>query len=186
VSVARLTKHVVVKGEGRPLGIISIEELPTRLAGGKTLAGLDLGDKTIGVAVSDRGFSFAHPRPVIMRKKFSLDAAALLALLQKDNVGAFVLGLPVNMDGSEGPRAQKSRAFVRNMAGMTDLPFVLWDERLSTVAAERTLIEMDFSRKKRAGKIDSAAAAFILQGVLDRLQSLAASARTQPDPSTGS
>lgn len=186
MSVARLTKHVVVKGEGKPLGIISIEELPARLAGGKTLAGLDLGDKTIGVAVSDRGFSFAHPRPVIMRKKFSLDAAALLALLQKDNVGAIVLGLPVNMDGSEGPRAQKSRAFVRNMAGMTELPFVLWDERLSTVAAERTLIEMDFSRKKRAGKIDSAAAAFILQGVLDRLQSLAASARTQPDPSTGS
>ena len=186
MSVARLTKHVVVKGEGTPLGIISIEELPRWLGGGKTLAGLDLGDKTIGVAVSDRGFSFAHPRPVIMRKKFSLDAAALLALLQKDNVGAIVLGLPVNMDGSEGPRAQKSRAFVRNMAGMSDLPFVLWDERLSTVAAERTLIEMDFSRKKRAGKIDSAAAAFILQGVLDRLQSLAASARTQPDPSTGS
>ena len=167
------------------MGIIAIEDLPARLEGGRTLAGLDLGDKTIGVAVSDRGFSFAHPRPVIMRKKFSLDAAALLALLQKDNVGAFVLGLPVNMDGSEGPRAQKSRAFVRNMAQLSDLPFVFWDERLSTVAAERTLIEMDFSRKKRAGKIDSAAAAFILQGVLDRLQSLAASARTQPDPSTG-
>ena len=146
--------------------------MPARLAGGKTLAGLDLGDKTIGVAVSDRGFSFAHPRPVIMRKKFSLDAAVLLALLQKENVGAVVIGLPINMDGSEGPRAQKSRAFVRNMARMTDLPFVLWDERLSTVAAERTLIEMDFSRRKRAGKIDSAAAAFILQGVLDRLQSL--------------
>ncbi|TIU04049.1 MAG: Holliday junction resolvase RuvX, partial [Mesorhizobium sp.] len=130
---------------------------------------LDLGDKTIGVAVSDRSLSFAHPRPVILRKKFSLDAAQLLAQLEKDNVGAIVLGLPVNMDGSEGPRAQKSRAFARNMA---DLPFVLWDERLSTVAAERTLIEMDFSRKKRAGKIDSAAAAFILQGALDRLQSL--------------
>jgi putative Holliday junction resolvase len=164
------------------LSIITIEELPARLSGGQTLAGLDLGDKTIGVAVSDRGFSFAHPRPVIMRKKFSLDAAVLLGQLQKDNVGAVVLGLPVNMDGSEGPRAQKSRAFIRNMAGMTDLPFVLWDERLSTVAAERTLIEMDFSRKKRAGKVDSAAAAFILQGVLDRLQSLAASARAEPDP----
>jgi putative Holliday junction resolvase len=166
------------------LSIITIEELPARLSGGKTLAGLDLGDKTIGVAVSDRGFSFAHPRPVVMRRKFSLDAAVLLGQLQKDNVGAVVLGLPVNMDGSEGPRAQKSRAFIRNMAGMTDLPFVLWDERLSTVAAERTLIEMDFSRKKRAGKIDSAAAAFILQGVLDRLQSLAASARAEPDPPT--
>ncbi|GLS38023.1 putative pre-16S rRNA nuclease [Mesorhizobium tianshanense] len=154
------------------MSIITIEELPARLGGGKTLAGLDLGDKTIGVAVSDRGFAFAHPRLVIMRRKFSLDAAALLALLQKENAGAVVLGLPVNMDGSEGPRAQKSRAFARNMAGLTDLPFVLWDERLSTVAAERTLIEMDFSRRKRAGKIDSAAAAFILQGVLDRLQAL--------------
>ena len=163
------------------MGIIAIEELPARLEGGRTLAGLDLGDKTIGVAVSDRGLSFAHPRPVILRKKFSLDAAALLAQLQKDNVGAFVLGLPINMDGSEGPRAQKSRAFVRNMAGITDLPFVLWDERLSTVAAERTLIEMDFSRKKRAGKIDSAAAAFILQGALDRLQSLGSSDRPEPD-----
>lgn len=154
------------------MGIITIEELPARLGGGKTLAGLDLGDKTIGVAVSDRGLSFAHPRAVIMRRKFSLDAAVLLALLQKENAGAVVIGLPINMDGSEGPRAQKSRVFVRNMAGLTDLPFVFWDERLSTVAAERTLIEMDFSRKKRAGKIDSAAAAFILQGVLDRLQVL--------------
>ena len=154
------------------MAVISIEELPQRLAGGKTLAGLDLGDKTIGVAVSDRGLSFAHPRPVIMRKKFSIDVAQLLAQLEKDNVGAFVLGLPVNMDGSEGPRAQKSRAFARNMATLSELPFVLWDERLSTVAVERTLIEMDFSRKKRAGMIDSAAAAFILQGALDRLQSL--------------
>jgi len=167
------------------LGIIAIEDLPARLEGGRTLAGLDLGDKTIGVAVSDRGLSFAHPRPVILRKKFSLDAAALLAQLQKDNVGAFVLGLPINMDGSEGPRAQKSRAFVRNMAGMTELPFVLWDERLSTVAAERTLIEMDFSRRKRAGKIDSAAAAFILQGALDRLQSLGSSDRMEPWPPSG-
>lgn len=157
-----------------------MEELPARLAGGRTLAGLDLGEKTIGVAVSDRGLSFAHPRPVIPRKKFSLDADALLALLNKENAGAVAIGLPVNMDGSEGPSAQRSRAFVRNMARLTDLPFVLWDERLSTVAAERTLIEMDFSRKKRAGKIDSAAAAFILQGVLDRLQSLSRSL-TPPD-----
>lgn len=150
--------------------VITIDDLAATLDGGKTLAGLDLGDKTIGVAVSDRGLSFAHPRPVILRKKFSLDASALLDLLAKENVGAVAMGLPVNMDGSEGPRAQASRAFVRNMAKLTDLPFVFWDERLSTVAAERTLIEMDFSRKKRAGKIDSAAAAFILQGVLDRLR----------------
>ena len=163
--------------------VIEVTELPDILAGGKTLAGLDLGDKTIGVAVSDRGLSFAHPRPVIVRKKFSVDAAALLDLLMRENVGAVAIGLPVNMDGSEGPRAQasrafggfypeprdRSRAFVRNMARLSALPFVFWDERLSTVAAERTLIEMDFSRRKRAGKIDSAAAAFILQGVLDRL-----------------
>ncbi len=156
------------------MGIIAIEDVPARLGGGKVLAGLDLGDKTIGVAVSDRAFSFAHPRPVIVRRKFSQDAAALLALLEKENVGAVVIGLPVNMDGSEGPSAQRSRAFVRNMAQFGDLPFVLWDERLSTVAAERTLIEMDFSRRKRAGKIDSAAAAFILQGALDRLRALRA------------
>jgi putative Holliday junction resolvase len=154
------------------LPVIAITDLPAALDGGKTLAGLDFGEKTIGVAVSDRSLSFAHPRPVIIRRKFSLDAAALLDLLGKENVGAVAMGLPVNMDGSEGPRAQASRAFVRNMARLSDLPFVFWDERLSTVAAERTLIEMDFSRKKRAGKIDSAAAAFILQGVLDRLHAL--------------
>lgn len=154
------------------MNVIAVEQLTAVLAGGKTLVGLDLGEKTLGVAVSDRGLSFAHPRPVIMRRKFSLDAATLLELAVKENVGAAVMGLPINMDGSEGPRAQASRAFVRNMKRLTDLPFLFWDERLSTVAVERTLIEMDFSRKKRAGKIDSAAAAFILQGVLDRLHAL--------------
>lgn len=154
------------------MAVIPITDLAATLDGGKTLAGLDLGEKTIGVAVSDRSLSFAHPRPVIVRRKFSLDAGALLDLLGKENVGAVAMGLPINMDGSEGPRAQASRAFVRNIAKLTELPFVFWDERLSTVAAERTLIEMDFSRKKRAGKIDSAAAAFILQGVLDRLRAL--------------
>ncbi|MCG8270544.1 Holliday junction resolvase RuvX [Aquamicrobium sp. NLF2-7] len=154
------------------MNIIEAEQLIQRLQPGQTVAGLDLGDKTIGVAVSDAGLSFAHPRPVIMRKKFTQDATALLDLLKRDNVGAIAIGLPVNMDGSHGPRAQKSRAFVRNMAQLTDLPFLFWDERLSTVAAERTLIEMDFSRTKRSGKIDSAAASFILQGVLDRLRRL--------------
>ncbi len=160
------------------MSVVAIEDLPQHLAGGRILAGLDLGDKTIGVAVSDRSFSFAHPRPVILRRKFSLDATALLALLARENAGAVVIGLPVNMDGSEGPRAQKSRAFVRNMAPLTDQPFAFWDERLSTVAAERTLIEMDFSRRRRAEKIDSAAAAFILQGVLDRLLALDEARRT--------
>ncbi|MGB3391106.1 MAG: Holliday junction resolvase RuvX [Pseudaminobacter sp.] len=154
------------------MNIIAIEDLPHLLQNGKTLAGLDLGEKTIGVAVSDRGLSFAHPRPVIMRRKFSLDAASLLDLLAAENCAAVVIGLPVNMDGSEGPRAQATRAFVRNIARMTDLPFAFWDERLSTVAAERSLIEMDFSRAKRKTKIDSAAAAFILQGVLDRIHAL--------------
>ena len=152
--------------------IVAVEELPTILQPGATLAGIDLGTKTIGLAVSDRGLAFAHPRPVIVRKKFTPDAEALLKALEADGAQAVVIGLPVNMDGSEGPRAQKSRAFVRNMAPLSALPFAFWDERLSTVAAERTLIEMDFSRRKRAQKIDSAAAAFILQGVLDRLQAI--------------
>lgn len=152
--------------------VVAIEELPACLPRGKTLAGIDLGDKTIGVAVSDVGLSFANPRPVILRKKFSIDAAALIGQLTSDNAGAVVIGLPVNMDGSEGPRAQASRAFVRNIARLTELPFAFWDERLSTVAAERALLEMDVSRKKRETRIDSAAAAFILQGVLDRLKTL--------------
>jgi putative holliday junction resolvase len=156
------------------LAVVTIQDLPGFLPRAKTLAGLDLGDKTIGVAVSDRSLSFAHPRPVIIRKKFSQDAASLLALLAREEVGAVAIGLPINMDGSEGPRAQASRAFVRNMAKMTDLPFMFWDERLSTVAAERALLEMDVSRKKRETRIDSAAAAFILQGVLDRLHVLGA------------
>jgi putative holliday junction resolvase len=156
------------------LAIIGIEDLPARLAGGGTLAGLDLGDKTIGVAVADRSLAFAHPRPVILRRKFTADAEALLALLARDGVAAVVMGLPVNMDGSDGPRAQASRAFVRNFARLSDLPFAFWDERLSTVAAERALLEMDVSRRKRQTRIDSAAAAFILQGVLDRLQGLLA------------
>ncbi len=154
--------------------IIAVEELPNLLTGGATLAALDLGEKTIGLAVSDRGLLFAHPRPVILRKKFGVDAQRLLLALGKEGCAAVVMGLPVNMDGSEGPRVQASRAFVRNMQPLTDLPFLFWDERLSTVAAERALISMDVSRRKREDRIDSAAAAFILQGVLDRLQALGA------------
>jgi putative Holliday junction resolvase len=152
--------------------VLSVEELLRGLPPGRTLAGIDLGTKTIGLAVSDRSLAFAHPRPVIARRKFSLDAEKLLAMANAENAGGIVVGLPVNMDGSEGPRAQASRAFVRNMERLTDLPFAFWDERLSTVAADRALIEMDVSRKKREGRIDSAAASFILQGVLDRLQAL--------------
>ena len=154
--------------------VIDIGEVSALLGPGARLAGLDLGTKTIGLAVSDPGLAFAHPRPVILRKKFTRDAEALLAALAKEKAAAAVIGLPVNMDGSEGPRAQATRAFVRNMERLTALPFVFWDERLSTAAAERALIEMDVSRRKRDERIDSAAAAFILQGALDRLRALGA------------
>lgn len=160
--------------------VIAIETLRERVGPGATVAGLDLGTKTIGLAVSDRGLGFATPRPVIARRKFAQDAQALLAAFSRDGVGAAVIGLPVNMDGTEGARAQATRAFVRNMATVTDMPFVFWDERLSTVAAERALLEMDVSRKKREGRIDSAAAAFILQGALDRLQALLRRPRCEP------
>jgi len=152
--------------------VIDIAEVAELATPGSKLAGIDLGTKTIGLAISDAGLSFAHPRPVILRKKFTLDAQALLSVVEKENVVAIVIGLPVNMDGSEGPRVQATRAFVRNMEKLTAIPFVYWDERLSTVAAERTLIEMDVSRRKREDRIDSAAAAFILQGALDRVRSL--------------
>lgn len=161
--------------------VIDIGEVPALIAPGGALAGVDLGTKTIGLAVSDAGLSFAHPRPVIARRKFTLDAQALLAALDKERAAAVIVGLPVNMDGSEGPRVQATRAFVRNMERLTALPFVYWDERLSTVAAERALIAMDVSRRKREERIDSAAAAFILQGALDRLAALR---RQREAPST--
>jgi putative holliday junction resolvase len=154
---------------------VSIEALSERLTPGTRLAGLDLGTKTIGVALSDLGLRIATPLRTISRIKFAKDAEALLALAAAEKVGGFVLGLPVNMNGTEGPRAQATRAFLRNLAPLTPLPIVLWDERLSTVAAERAMIEADFSRRKRAAKIDAAAAAYILQGVLDRLAMLRAS-----------
>ena len=147
------------------MGIATIEELADGLPVGARIAGLDLGTKTIGVAVSDAGLRFAHTRPVIRRTKFTADAHDLIELLALDDAAAIVIGLPLNMDGSEGPRAQSTRAFVRNLAKLTDLPIVFWDERLSTVAAERALIEMDLSRKKRADRIDVEATARILADV---------------------
>jgi putative Holliday junction resolvase len=160
---------------------LTIEELSESLSPGTAIAGLDLGTKTIGLSMSDLGRRFASPRPVINRVKFTKDAETLLAFAAKEKVGAFVIGLPVNMDGSSGPRVQATRAFVRSMSEKTDIPFVFWDERWSTVAAERALLEMDVSRKKRAERIDSAAASFILQGALDRLSSLARSALPDPE-----
>ncbi len=135
----------------------------------QALAGLDFGEKTIGVAVSDRLRSIASPLATIRRKKFGVDAAALLKIVSEREIGGLVLGLPRNMDGSEGPRCQSTRAFARNLAALTDLPIGFWDERLSTVAAERALLEADTSRRRRAEVIDHVAAGVILQGALDRL-----------------
>jgi putative Holliday junction resolvase len=136
------------------------------------LIGLDLGTKTIGVASSDPDRKLAAGVTTIARKNFTTDAKAVLALAAERAAVAFVLGLPINMDGSEGPRAQSTRAFARNFAKLTELPIALWDERLSTAAVERDLIAADVSRKKRAAVIDQHAAAFILQGALDRLARL--------------
>ncbi|MEZ5751305.1 MAG: Holliday junction resolvase RuvX [Paracoccaceae bacterium] len=142
-----------------------IAALPPRGA----LAGLDLGTKTIGVALSDLSRMVSTPAETIARKKFTLDAQALLALCTRRSVTGLVLGLPLNMDGSEGPRCQATRAFARNLSALTDLPIGFWDERLSTVAAERALIAADMSRSRRAEVIDHVAAGFILQGFLDRM-----------------
>ena len=139
------------------------------LARDGALAGLDLGEKTIGVAVSDLRRTVATPLETIRRKKFTLDAARLLEIAKARGLAGLVLGLPLNMDGSEGPRCQTTRAFARNLSGLSDLPITFWDERLSTVAAERALLEADTSRGRRAEVIDHVAAGFILQGFLDRL-----------------
>jgi putative Holliday junction resolvase len=136
------------------------------------LIGLDLGSKTIGVAVSDPDRKLATGVETIERKAFTADAVRLLALAAERRVVGLVLGLPINMDGSEGPRAQSTRAFARNLSHRTELPIALWDERLSTAAVERDLIAADVSRKKRAAIIDEHAAVYILQGALDRLARL--------------
>ena len=145
-----------------------IGDLMAQARAGSSWMGLDLGTKTIGVAVSDRLLSSATPLHTIRRVKFSKDAEALLEVIENREIGAIILGLPRNMDGSEGPRCQSTRAFCRNLASLTDLPIGYWDERLSTVAAERALLEADTSRKRRAEVIDHVAAGYILQGALDR------------------
>lgn len=152
--------------------IEEIEGFAAALPRGRPIAGLDLGTKTIGVALSDRLLSIATPVETIRRTKFTEDAAALLALMQAREVGGIILGLPRNMDGTEGPRCQSTRAFARNLSRLTELPIGFWDERLSTVAAERALLEADATRKRRKEVIDKVAAGYILQGVLDRLQYL--------------
>ncbi len=147
----------------------SLEHLASRLAPRRPLIGLDLGTKTIGIAVSDLTRRVASARQTLGRGKFTADAGTLLALADAEKAAGFILGYPVNMDGSEGPRAQSTRAFAANLARLTDLPIALWDERLSTAAVERALIAADRSRARRAELVDKLAAAYILQGALDRL-----------------
>src|ERR1043165_1671703 len=155
-----------------PAPILPLVDAATHWPARGALVGLDLGTKTIGVAVSNADRRLATGVETIQRKAFKRGGARLLAIAAERKVVGFVLGLPINMDGSEGPRAQSTRAFARNFAGLTELPIGLWDERLSTSAVERKLIGMDVSRAKRAEVIDEHAAIFILQGALDRLKTL--------------
>ena len=152
-----------------PAVIIEVSEAAHHLPMRGALLGLDVGTKTIGVATSDAERRLATGVETISRKTFAVDAKRVLSLAAERRCAGFVLGLPINMDGSEGPRAQSTRAFARNLAKLTDLPIALWDERLSTAAVERALIAADVSRKRRAAVIDQHAAIFILQGALDRL-----------------
>jgi putative holliday junction resolvase len=154
--------------------VLPLAEIAASLPARGALIGLDLGTKTIGVAVSDPDRRVAAPVETVMRKRFALDAQRIIALAAERRAVAYVLGLPVNMDGSEGPRAQATRAFARNLEKLTALPIALWDERLSTAAVERALIAADLSRAKRKAVIDQHAATYILQGALDRLAGLAA------------
>ena len=149
-----------------------VSEFANELQSNNSLIGLDLGTKTIGVAVSDIILSVATPIKTIKRKKFSIDSDQLLGIISIKNCCGIVFGLPKNMDGSEGPRAQATRAFARNFSKKTTLPISFWDERLSTVAAEKALLEADTTRKRRAEVIDHVAAAYILQGFLDRIKLL--------------
>ena len=152
--------------------ILPLIEVAAKLPSRGSLLGLDLGEKTIGVATCDPDRKLATGVETISRTKFTADAQRLLALAAERNAVGFVLGLPINMDGSEGPRAQATRAFARNFSKLTELPIALWDERLSTAAVERDLIAADVSRAKRAAVIDQHAAAYILQGAIDRLSRL--------------
>lgn len=149
--------------------LLPIAALKASLKPGERLLGLDIGSKTIGLALSDTTLTIATPMETIRRTKFKQDAARLQDIVSAQKVGGFVLGWPVNMDGSEGPRCQSTMAFSRNLAGKIDLPQTLWDERLSTSAVERTLIEADRSRARRKQLVDKMAAAYILQGALHAL-----------------
>ncbi|MBX2855547.1 MAG: Holliday junction resolvase RuvX [Rhodobacteraceae bacterium] len=158
------------------------DEFAAALPGPGPLVGLDLGTKTLGVALSDALRQIASPLQTIRRKRFGLDVERLFALVEGRGPRGLVIGLPANMDGSEGPRAQSTRAFARNLSQKTELPMLMWDERLSTVAVERTLIAADVSRAKRAEVVDKMAAAYILQGALDRLNFTFRSGNQWNDP----
>ncbi|HEY7851784.1 MAG TPA: Holliday junction resolvase RuvX [Caulobacteraceae bacterium] len=160
------------------MAVIDLLDLAQAVPAGLALAGLDHGEKTVGVAISDVSLTIASPAAVIAKTKFTRDAEALFALLTERGAAGLVIGLPVNMDGSEGPRCQSVRAFARNLLRLKDLPIAFWDERLSTVAVNRILIdEGDMSRARRARAVDKLAAAWILQGALDRLRAAGANPR---------
>lgn len=154
------------------MAVIAIEELSGTLGAGAPLLGLDLGTKTIGLALSDGALIVASPHSTIRRTKFTPDAEALRRIVEQHGIGGLVIGLPVNMDGSEGPGCQSARQFAANLLERFDIPIAFWDERLSTAAVTRTLIEADVSRKRRSEVVDKMAAAYILQGALDRLAAL--------------
>jgi putative Holliday junction resolvase len=156
-----------------PAQVVELAALEALLPKDARLFGVDLGEKTIGLALSDVRRTIASPFETLKRTKFRADAEKLLALAKLHEVGGFVIGLPRNMDGSEGPRAQSTRAFVRNLAPLTELPICFWDERLSTAAVTRTLLEANASRARRAELVDKLAAAYILQGALDCMQGAA-------------
>ena len=148
----------------------TLSELREGLKRGQRLMGLDLGSKTIGLSLSDVTLTVASPLETVRRTKFSKDAEHLLELAAQHEIGGFVVGLPINMDGSEGPAAQSARAFVRNLQKLSPIPVAFWDERMSTVAVTRTLLEADASRARRAEVVDKMASAYILQGALERLR----------------
>lgn len=155
------------------MAVVELTELPALLPRYSALIGLDLGEKTIGVAVSDVTRMVATPLELIRKTKFTAEANRLFALINEREVGALVIGLPVNMDGTEGPRCQSNRAFARNLLRLRELPIAFWDERMSTMAVNRLLIdEADVTRARRAELVDKMAAAWILQGALDRLRTV--------------
>jgi putative Holliday junction resolvase len=161
------------------VSIVAPPEIAARLARGQRLLGLDVGTKTIGIAISDGTLSVASPLETLKRTRFTLDAKKIADIVAKRDAGGIVIGLPVNMDGSEGPRSQSVRQFAADIARATGLPVTLWDERLSTAAVTRAMIEADVSRARRAELVDKMAAAYILEGLLDHLRAIR---RRQPDP----